>query len=360
MNSSRIIDWPLFLVALTITTIGLLSVYSATSTVHQPFSLFFKKQLIGAVGGIIVYFIFAYLDYRALISWGYTGYLGVLILLLITLVKGRAAMGGRRWLDLTFIRVQPSELAKMLLPAFVAHYLTDYYKTTDLVLRTFIPLVLIIGLSFLLIAKQPDLGTAIVVALSGLILVWLAQVPHRFFIYFFCIIFLGSPIFWQFLKPYQKKRVLVFLGASTNAKDSYQLEQSIIAVGSGGLLGKGVCAGTQNKLRFLPESRTDFIFAVLCEECGFFGALGLLLLYFLMFARIWYLIYWVLHPCAQLCAIGLALPLVLDMLINIAMVLGLVPLVGIPLPFMSYGMANLLVNWASLGWLQAIVSQKTV
>ncbi len=213
-------------------------------------------------------------------------------------------------------------------------------------------------ISFLLILKQPDLGTALIVLFSGILLLWLAGINRKFFTIAFMGCVLAAPLLWHCLKPYQKNRIMVFLGQGDSRKERYQIEQSRIAVGSGGLAGKGFLNGTQNKFMFLPESRTDFIFAVICEEWGFLGALILIGLYLTLFIRLFYVIATIKNFYAQLLATGLIIHIVFSTLINMCMVIGLLPIVGIPLPFISYGVSNLWISFASLGWLNSIATRR--
>ena len=267
-------------------------------------------------------------------------------------------MGAQRWINLFFFKFQPSELTKPLFPTFFAYYLFTHREPDDGTLHDMAPIIAILFLSFVLIMKQPDLGTALLILSSGLILLWLAGLPKKFFLYGFILFALTAPLSWYMLKPYQRSRIAVFLGYGTTQKERYQLEQAAIAVGSGGLQGKGFLQGTQNTLQFLPESRTDFIFAVICEEWGFLGALFVLLLYALLFIRSFLMIHDIEPPYLQLLALGLLIHLVLSALINICMVLGMLPIVGIPLPLMSYGLTNLLISFISLGWLNGIYIQQ--
>ena len=285
--------------------------------------------------------------------WGHSFYWCVIALLCFTLVKGSVGMGAQRWVNFFFFKLQPSELAKPFFPAFFADYFFNN-KNYALSVNTFIPVIITLLISFLLITKQPDLGTGLIIFFSGLIMLWIAGINKKFLLYFLLAGTLCAPILWHVLKPYQKKRILVFLGEGQKDKERYQIEQAAIAIGSGGLMGKGFLCGTQNKLHFLPESRTDFIFAVICEECGFIGALVVLLLFFLLFFRIKKTIQDIVDPSIQLLAAGLLLPIVLSMLINIGMVINMLPVVGIPLPLVSYGVSNLWVTLLSLGWLQSI------
>ncbi|NBV40296.1 hypothetical protein EBR77_00460 [bacterium] len=225
-------------------------------------------------------------------------------------------------------------------------------------LKTFFFPLAIIGFSFLLIVKQPDLGTGIILVFSGIFLLWHVGLPTKTILLAGMCVTLSTPILWHFLKPFQKQRILVFMGYGDTRKERYQIEQSKIAVGSGGLWGKGFGQGTQNKLAFLPESRTDFIFSVICEEIGFAGALSILFLYILLFFRLFSLISTIKHFYAQLLCLGLMAHLLFSTLINISMVLDLLPVVGIPLPFMSYGITNLWVGFASIGCINSITAQR--
>ncbi len=362
-NYLHYFDWVSFILTLLLCGIGLLFVFSATYTPEQPFSIFAKKQIGGLIGGLAVYWLVALTDHRALMRWGYVGYFLVIGLLIFTLIKGSIGMGAQRWINLVFIKVQPSELAKALFPAFAAYH---FFQCSDkknnsrsyTLWEKFGPVLVVMGISFLLIAKQPDLGTALVLVFSGFFLLWLAGLPNKFFLYGALVCGLATPILWQGLKPYQKKRIAVFLGEGESRKERYQIEQATIAIGSGGMIGKGFLQGTQNKLRFLPEGRTDFIFAVVCEEFGFFGAVLLLCIYAFLYARLFFLISSITQLHMQLLAIGILIQIMISTLINIGMVLGLLPIVGIPLPLLSYGLSNLWVTLGSLGWLQGIIMQE--
>ena len=348
------IDWISVVLTLCIASIGLLFVYSATHTPEQSFSLFFKKQAVGLLAGLIIYIIISLSDYRSLMQWGYFIYFFVIGLLLFTLIKGSIGMGAQRWINLSIFKLQPSELAKLFFPAFVSYYFYSHHETRYGSWRDFVPVIVFLFISVFLIRKQPDLGTALIILFSGLILLWLAGLSKKFFMYGFLIVVITAPASWHFLKPYQRARITVFLGGGTTQKERYQIEQATIAIGSGGLLGKGFTHGTQNKLQFLPESRTDFIFAVLCEEWGFFGAFLVIILYAALFINLLLNISMIKEPHIQLLAVGLIIHLILSTIINICMVTGLLPIVGIPLPLMSYGLSNLFISFASLGWLQSI------
>jgi rod shape determining protein RodA len=352
-------DWISFGLIFILACIGLAFIFSATYKSEQPLSIFFKKQLFGVCAGIITYFVCSFLDYRILMRWGYSAYLVVIALLVFTLIKGKIGMGGQRWIDFVFFRLQASELAKLFFPAFVIHYLYQEQDTHSISLRFFLPILITMGTSFLLILKQPDLGTALVLLCCGLILLWCAGINKKFFSYGLAALLITAPISWHTLKSYQKQRVLVFLGYGQDNKERYQIEQSKIAIGSGGFLGKGFLCGTQNKLLFLPESRTDFIFSVIAEEIGFCGALLVLILYTILFLRLLLLISTIKNIFIQLLSLGIIIPIMLSALINLCMVMGLLPIVGIPLPLISYGLSNLWVTFASFGWLSSIIMHRS-
>ncbi len=351
-------DWISFGLTIALSMIGLLFVYSSTTTPQVPYSLFFKKQVCGILSGFAIYFFFCVTDYRKLCRAGYFVYFIVVALLCYTLVKGKLGMGAQRWIDLKFFAFQPSEAAKLFFPAFFTYFLYTENDTPIYTIESFSPLLATLSVSCFLIAKQPDLGTALVVFGSGIVMLWLAGIGKKFFRWGMLLFLITAPLSWKMLKPYQKQRIMVFMGAGDMRKERYQIEQSKIAIGSGGLLGKGFTQGTQTQLRFLPESRTDCIFSVLCEETGLLGALLLLLLYAGLFIRILYRLSCAPTYFAQLLGVGLLLPIIFSAFTNIGMVCGLLPMVGIPLPLISYGVTSLWITFATLGWIQGIMTRQ--
>jgi len=354
----RSFDWISFILSFFLVCIGLFFIYSSTYRPEQPLSPFFKKQLFGAGSGLVIYFLAALTDYRTLMRWGYFAYYGVIILLIITLVKGHIGMGAQRWVNVVFFKLQPSELAKLLFPVYATYFFYVQKDMLDFRFKNFVPVLCMLGLSFVLILKQPDLGTALVLLFCGLILLWLSGINKKFFIYSLLFTLVSAPLSWKMLKSYQKKRIAVFFGYGSTKKEGYHIEQSKIAIGSGGLTGKGYLQGTQNRLHFLPESRTDFIFSVVAEELGFIGTCLIVLLYLLLFLRLFAIIITIKSPFIQLLAIGIIIHIVLSTLINIGMVVGILPIVGIPLPLISYGLSNLWITCASLGWFNGIAMRR--
>lgn len=354
----RYFDVTSFLVTVALACIGLIFVWSATYKPDLPYSLFFKKQCVGIILGFFWYFVFVFIDHRTALRAGYIGYYLLLAVLFFTLVKGSIGMGGQRWIDLGLFRFQPSEIAKVLFPVYTVYTLQTHQLYPPLPQIIFVPLLSMLGLSFLLIRAQPDLGTALLVLFSGFTLCWLAGLSNKFFLWIALISVCCIPIAHKILKPYQLQRISVFLGYGETNKERYQIEQAGIAIGSGGIHGKGLLEGTQNKLNFLPESRTDFIFAVLCEEWGLIGAALVLILYAILFFRSCTIITQISNFYHQLLAVGLIMPTILATIINICMVLGLLPVVGIPLPLMSYGISHVWITLISLGWFQNIARQR--
>lgn len=359
----RYFDWISFVLTLILLAGGLLFVFSATYKPEVPFSSLFKKQLFGAGCGLIIYIYFCCVDVRRVTRWGFFIYLFVLALLGYTMIGGLIGMGAKRWVSLYFIRFQPSELAKFFFPLFVAYYFSELeiprLPTPDSVsLKEFLLPLVILCVSFLLILKQPDLGTALIILFSGFLLFWFIGINKKFFLAVALAGMLGAPFFWSVLKPYQQKRILVLLGYGDARKERYQVEQSKIAIGSGGVYGKGLLQGTQNKLEFLPEDHTDFIFSVACEEIGFIGAFLIVFLFALLIIRILYVLASIPSLFEQIVGVGLLGHILFSVLVNLGMVMGVLPTVGIPLPLFSYGLSNLWITLASLGCLNNIAIRR--
>jgi rod shape determining protein RodA len=355
----RYFDWLSLLLMMLLSSISLFFVFSATYSPDQPYSLFFKKQLFGMASGLLIYIIMCAIDHRSLERWGYLLYFATIGLLVFTLLKGSIGLGAQRWISFGFFKFQPSELAKLFFPPFFSYRLSGF-ANKELSLRAFLPIIAITAVSALLIIKQPDLGTALVIVFAATCLLWLIGIKSKYFVFALVFMLITAPVTWHCLKPYQKQRIVVFFGGGSSNKERYQIEQSQIAIGSGGLFGKGFLQGTQNRLNFLPESRTDFIFSVICEETGFLGAFTLLLLYFLLFTRLFWVAGTIGNPFMQLLALGLMLPSVVSMLINVCMVLGMLPIVGIPLPLITYGITHLWITFASLGWFNGIAMRRFI
>lgn len=352
-------DWTITILTLTLLIIGLVFVFSSTYRPEEPFSIFFKKQLFGAISGFLIYLFFSFKDSKSLTRLGFFSFFLTIILLSYTFLIGFVAKGAKRWISIYFFKFQPSELTKLFLPTFLAYYFSEYkpLKINSLGKIKFSNFIFPLGILFMtfsLILKQPDLGTALIILFTGITLIWIIGINKKFLIISTLIAIISAPFLWTTLKPYQKQRILVLLGEGDSKKERYQLEQSKIAIGSGGILGKGLLKGTQNKLSFLPEDHTDFIFSVICEEIGFIGALLVFFLFSLLFLKIIIMTIQLSTLSEQIITIGLLLHIMLSFCINIGMVTGILPIVGIPFPLFSYGITNLWITLASLGYINNI------
>lgn len=336
-------------------TIGLFIIYSATDS-KEHYSPFFIKQFFGFIFGIFIVLIISVIPYKKIITWGNIFHIIVLILLIITLLKGSSVMGARRWINLGLFKIQPSELAKISLPIAIINY-----KLNNIIGKTniydWIKLLLLIMVTSLIIIKQPDLGSGIIVGGSGFIMLYILGLPKKIITNLLIIFFLLTPIIWNIMHDYQKKRILVFLGNGSIKKERYQLEQSRIAIGSGGFIGKGFLNGTQKNFKFLPENRTDFIFSVLAEEFGFLGITFVILIYFFLIFRLFRQTLFIDEEDPYLLSCGLIIPIAISIIFNIGMVIGLLPIVGIPLPCMSYGISHSLSTFFIIGIINNILKE---
>jgi rod shape determining protein RodA len=276
-----------------------------------------------------------------------------IILLFAVLIMGQIGKGAQRWLDLGFFRFQPSEMIKITTPMMIAWYLAEHQfppKPKQLLIAG----VLII-VPTLLIAKQPDLGTALLVASSGAAVLFFAGLSWIFIMAIVALLAASTPIIWHFMHGYQRDRVLTFLNPEADPLGrGYHIIQSKIAIGSGGIYGKGWLGSTQSELDFLPESSTDFIFAVFAEEFGLFGCLGLLTLYLLIIGRCLFIASQARDSYSRLLAGSLAFTFFVYVFVNIGMVIGILPVVGVPLPLISYGGTSIVTLSAGFGILMSI------
>lgn len=280
-----------------------------------------------------------------------------LFLLLAVMVMGKIGKGAQRWLDLGLFRFQPSEIMKLAVPMMAAWYFSILSK--PLRLKDLFVAALIIFIPALLIAKQPDLGTAIMVSSAGLCVVFLAGISTRIIFLIAAAIGLAAPVLWHFLHDYQKQRLITLLNPEHDPLGAgYHIIQSKIAIGSGGLLGKGWLEGSQSHLNFLPEHATDFIFAVNGEEFGFMGGLIIIILIALIALRGLYIAYNAQTLYTRLLAASLAMSFFLSGFVNIGMVMGILPVVGVPLPLISYGGTAMVTFLAGFGVLMSISTHK--
>jgi len=317
-----------------------------------------QRQGLFAVMNIIIIFVVLNFDYKILGKIATSLYGINLLMLLAVMFVGHSALGAQRWIQLGPISLQPSEFSKLIMIIALADLL-DKKKDRLYSFKDIIPIFLYVGIPFLLVLKQPDLGTALVflAILFGMLFVAGIRTKHLMIIFGSALAFM--PIFWHFLKDYQKMRLTVFMDPNVDPLGSgYHIIQSKIAIGSGMLFGKGLFGGTQSQLNFLPENHTDFIFAVIGEELGFVGAVFILLLYFILLFRGIKIAGSARDNFGTLLATGITSMLVFHVLVNVGMTAGIMPVTGIPLPLMSYGVSALTTNMISIGILLNIYMRR--
>ena len=280
----------------------------------------------------------------------YLFYLLVILLLIYVSFFGIKSSGSRRWMDLYLFNLQPSELMKIAIILCLAKYYHRIKIENVNSITSIMTVVTIILIPIIMVLSQPDLGTSILIAASGLIVLWLGGVKIKYFIYSFIVFLISLPFVISFLKPYQKLRILTFLDPDRDPLGAgYQIIQSKIAIGSGGLDGKGFLKGTQSYLDFLPEKHTDFIFTLFSEEFGFIGSVALLILYSIIIIRILRIGAISRSNFSRLFCFGFAFAIFIYIVVNLSMVLGLLPIVGSPLPIMSYGGSSMLATMIGFG-----------
>lgn len=350
------IDWVLVGLVMTVSLLGILNIYSATTPYKIVGMAYYIKQFYWMFAGIVISMIVCSLDYHILEDLSYWFYGFLIFLLIAVLVVGRRSMGATRWLNLGFFNIQPSELMKIVIIVTFARFFNNFQAVGGLTVKEVLIPFCLVALPAALIMKQPDLGTATLIILIALSMIMYVGLRWSTIVTFVCITIPMSWIGWTYLfRPYQKNRVLDFLNPERSRLGSgYHIIQSKIAVGSGGFTGKGFIKGTQSQLRFLPEQHTDFAFSVFAEEWGFIGSLLLIAIYFI-------LVLWGLNIARRcndrfggLLAVGVTSMLFWHIVINMGMVIGLFPVVGVPLPFFSYGGTSMITSMVGIGLLQNI------
>jgi rod shape determining protein RodA len=330
--------------------LSILSVFIMYSTDGGEFLYHTKSHLTKLVVFFVLMLTISFFNIK---FWHFCSYFlyGVIILLLIWVsIYGIKVSGSQRWMNLYFLALQPSELMKIGIILCLAKY---YHRASIEKVNSFLSIsfaLTIILIPIILVISQPDLGTSILIALSGLIVLWLGGVKIKYFFLSFVTFLISLPFIISNLQPYQKLRVLTFLDPDRDPLGAgYQIIQSKIAIGSGGFSGKGFLQGTQSYLDFLPEKHTDFIFTLFSEEFGFIGSVGLLLLYTIIILRIIQIGVISRSSFARLFCFGFAFAIFIYITVNLSMVLGLLPIVGSPLPIMSYGGSSMLATMIGFG-----------
>ena len=347
------IDIPLFLALLLAALLSLVILYSAGS--QETDILIRQGARMGLAFGLMA--VLAHVNPNQFKRYSAILFGMGIFLLVAVLIMGQIGKGAQRWLDLGFFRFQPSEMIKITTPMMLAWFVADQPlppKLGQLLIAS-----LLILLPTLLIAVQPDLGTAILVASSGAGVLFFAGLSWRIMLSIIVILAALTPILWHFMRGYQRDRVLTFLNPEADPLGrGYHIIQSKIAIGSGGIYGKGWLNSTQSELDFLPESSTDFIFAVFAEEFGLIGCVGLLVLYLLIIARCLYIASQAQDTYSRLLASSLGFTFFVYVFVNIGMVVGVLPVVGVPLPLISYGGTSIVTLLAGFGILMSIHTHK--
>jgi len=344
------IEYPILITVILITIISVLVISSATTATSSDGILSYsaKLQIIWFCVGVIAMLVVMFIDYHSFAHWSNIIYGLSLFLLLLVVLKGEEGGGAQRWISLGPFRLQPSEFTKLALAITFARHLEN--KSSLNHIKDLGSVFLHIVIPVLLIAKQPDLGTALVVLAMVFGMLFVAGLSYRLIGVIFGAGVLSLPVLWNFLDPYQKNRILIFINPYLDPLgDGYNVIQSKIAIGSGKLLGKGLFQGTQNQLNFLPVKHTDFIFAVLGEELGFFGGLLLFALFFILLYFTVKIAFKARDLLGTYMVIGVVTMWLFQILVNVGMNIGIMPVTGIPLPFMSYGGSSFIMNMMSVG-----------
>src|SRR2546423_5550770 len=355
--SFRDFDWTLVGFVLAICTLGVFEIHSAT--IHTKFAGAHVKQVYWILGGLVGMLIMSMLNYHMLLERVHWMYIGAVASLMMVLLFGQKYLGARRWVKLPGgIHFQPSEWVKLILILAVAKYFSDLHHK-DLSWPDFMKAGAIVGIPMLMVLAQPDLGTALTylpIAIMGL---FLGGVRFKQAFIVVLAVALLMPLAWHALKPYQRDRLTSFMDPEADRQGSgYQVNQSLIAVGSGGIWGSS--AGSQTHLAFLPVPQTDFIFAAFAEEHGFVGALGVMLLYFIVLMRLTQNAQTAPDRAGTFVVMGVVAVLSFHILVNVGMVVGFMPVTGIPLPLMSYGGSSVLFMFLALGMVMNVRMRRFV
>ena len=334
---------------LCIIILGIVSSFSMYSTDGGEILYHTKSHILRFGMFFFMMIILSFLNIRIWYSLGYIFYIVVLLFLLWAYFFGITVSGSQRWVDLYFINLQPSELMKIAIIIFFAKYYHRSQISNVNKLKSLLIPIIVLLIPVYLVITQPDLGTSILIALSGIIVLWLVGINVKYFVYTSVISIISTPFIIAFLKPYQKLRILTFFDPNKDPLGAgYQIIQSKIAVGSGGLTGKGFLKGTQSYLDFLPEKHTDFIFTLFSEEHGFIGSVFLLIIYGVLIFRIIKIGSISRSYFGKLFCYGFGSAIFVYVTVNMSMVLGLLPIVGSPLPIMSYGGSSMLATMIGL------------
>lgn len=348
-------------IMLAILGIGIANLYSATNGIPSE-AYFWKTQIYRGLFGTAIAILIFFIHYRVLERFAYIAYALNILMLVSVLVVGRSILGAKRWIDFGPISIQPSEFMKITIAWTLAKYFHDDQKRSSYDLKSLLFPIALVLLPVLLIVAQPDLGTAIIILAIAASVFLFVRINPRLLVAVAVAGVILLPVLYKFaLKEYQRQRIITFINPQADPRGAgYNSIQSMIAVGSGKLFGKGFTKGTQSQLRFLPEHHTDFIFSVYAEEHGFLGAMVLVGLYIAFLSQALKIAYGSNDKFGMLFSIGICSLFFFHIFINIGMAAGIMPVVGIPLPFMSYGGSFMLCTIAAVGLLANIANRKSM
>ena len=347
-------------VLICISLFGIFFLYSASYTLSGDQSALALKQFVRIGIGLLVFTGVVSIGYKAFLNVSYLLYAAALLLLVMVIAVGTERYGAQRWLYLGPFGFQPSEFAKLAVLLALSHYLGKRKRNLYQMKRFVIAFVLTV-VPLILILKQPDLGTALIFLPILFCMLYLWGAKLKYFLVTFCLGIASTPFLWFMLKPYQRDRLLSFINPNTDPLgSSYTVIQSKIGIGSGGLLGKGWLCGTQNKLDFIPEHHTDFIFSVVGEEGGFIAVLIFFLLFFLLFRLSFKVIRKTTDMSGRLLAAGIISMVFFHFFINIGMTIGIMPVTGLPLPLVSYGGSSIVNFFIAFGLLVSIYKERSI
>lgn len=359
MNKILKLDWTILFSVTFLLAIGLLVLYGVSLGENNIGLGNFKKQLISAFIGIILMFSIAFFDYRSLNFFSTKLYFVMLFVLFLVLFFGTKIRGTTGWIGLGAFNIQPVEIAKLVMVIFLASFFSKKKSQMSIVVRIITSVVLVFIPIFLII-KQPDFGSAMIIIFSWSAMLSISGISRKNLIALLLIGFVVSYSGWFVLRPYQKERLVSFVNPYNDPRGSgYNVIQSMVAVGSGGIFGKGLGHGSQSQLNFLPEKHTDFIFAVVAEELGFLGAFTVLLFLGLLFYRMKEIARVASDNFGYLLAVGIMVMFFSQSLVNIGMNIGIMPVAGVPLPILSYGGSSLVAVLASIGVVQSVYVHRT-
>tara|TARA_B100000029_G_scaffold515518_2_gene623040 strand:+ start:104 stop:1228 length:1125 start_codon:yes stop_codon:yes gene_type:complete len=340
-------DFQLFFLVI---LLGIISIFAMYSTARGNFDYYTKSHLYRFIIFFVIFIVSSLLSISFWHRLSYLFYIFVLFLLLGVNFFGVTASGSTRWINLFVFNLQPSELMKVAIIIFLARYYNKIPAEQINSIKFFILPIFVLFIPFMLVVNQPDLGTAMLLLMGGVAVIWLVGVRIKYFMFSSIVMICLAPVAISFLKPYQKSRILTFFNPERDPLGAgYQIIQSKIAVGSGGIFGKGYLNGSQSYLDYLPEKHTDFIFTLFSEEFGFVGSVFLLLIYALIIYRIMAIGTNSRNNFSRLYCYGFAASFFIYVAVNMSMVLGLLPIVGAPLPIMSYGGSSMLAMMVGLG-----------